>query len=213
MARFRETLAPLFGPGRRRARPRRWPGVWEWGGLLVVVLLAGLAVVGLRDGEPAFPLLGGHATFAAKPSGPAIVTRFDGPPARVTGGDTLRVEGERIRLFGLDAPGTEQTCARADGRSWPCGAEAAAFLTRLVAGAGGEVSCIIEMRDADGWAVSTCEAGGADLGAAMVEAGLALTHRLYPAHYAAEEAEAKRLQAGLWAGAFERPLDWRVAGD
>jgi endonuclease YncB( thermonuclease family) len=183
----------------------------EWGGLLLVALLAGLAVGGLGEGEPAFPLLGGHVGMGSRPDSLAIITRFDGPPARVTGGDTLNVEGERIRLFGIDAPAGGQTCTRADGRSWPCGAEAAAALKRLVAEAEGQVSCIIEVRDADGWAVSTCEAGGLDLGAAMVKAGLALAGRQYPTRYAAEEAEAKLRGAGLWAGSFEAPWDWRRA--
>ena len=183
----------------------------EWGGLLLVGLLAGLAVDGLGDVEPAFPLLGGHVGIGARPESLAIVTRFDGPPARVTGGDTLKVEGERIHLFGIDAPEGGQTCTGADGRSWPCGAEAAATLRRLAATTGGRVSCVIEVRDAEGWAVSTCEAGGVDLGGAMVEAGLALASPQYPARYAAEEAEAKRRGVGLWAGPFEAPWEWRRA--
>ena len=212
MADTRETIVPLLESGGRRRRPGGWrPRGWELGGLLFVGLLAGLAVVGLRDVEPAFPLLGGHAWTVARPESLAIVTRFDGPPARVTGGDTLKVEGERIRLFGIDAPEGGQTCTRADGRSWPCGAEAAATLRRLAATAGGRVSCVIEVRDADGWAVSTCEAGGVDLGGAMIEAGLALASPQYPARYAALEAEAKHRGAGLWAGSFEAPWDWRRA--
>lgn len=212
MADTRETIVPLYGSGRRRRRPgRRRPRVWEWGGLSVVLLLAGLAVVGLRTGDPAFPDLGRHAGIGTKPQSLAIVTRFDGPPARVTGGDTLKVEGERIRLFGIDAPEGGQTCTGADGRSWPCGAEAAATLRRLVAEAGGRVSCVIEVRDAEGWAVATCEAGGVDLGGAMVQAGLALADRHYSTHYAEEEAEARRHRAGLWAGSFEAPWDWRRA--
>jgi hypothetical protein len=42
-----------------------------------------------------------------------------------------------------------------------------------------------------GRAVSTCEAGGADVSLAMVRAGLALAYRQYSTRYAAEEAEAK----------------------
>lgn len=212
MADTRETLVPLFESGRRRKRPgRRRPRAWEWGGLLFVLLLAGLAVVALNRGDPAFPDLGRHAGIGVKPQSLAIITRFDGPPAKVTGGDTLKVEGERIRLFGIDAPESGQTCARADGRGWPCGEEAAAHLKRLAAAAGGRVSCVIEVRDADGWAVSTCEAGGVDLGAAMVKAGLAVACRRYPERYAALEAEARHRRVGLWAGSFEAPWDWRRA--
>lgn len=213
MADTRETLVPLFGPGRRRKGPgrRRRPRAWEWGGLGVVLLLASLAVVALSRGEPAFPDLGRHAGIGIKPESLAIVTRFDGPPAKVTGGDTLKVDGERIRLFGIDAPEEGQTCTRANGRSWPCGEAATAHLKRLAAEAGGRVSCVIEMRDAEGRAVSTCTAGGVDLAEAMVKAGLALACPQYPGRYAPLEAKARHHAIGLWSGPFETPWDWRRA--
>ena len=44
-----------------------------------------------------------------------------GPP-RVIDGDTIEVAGERIRLHGIDAPESRQTCRR-DGTTWLCGAE------------------------------------------------------------------------------------------
>jgi len=121
------------------------------------------------------------------------------------------VAGERVRLFGIDAPESAQTCRLASGGAWACGAAATALLRRLVAEAGGRVSCAIQDRDRYGRAVSTCEAGGAGGGAAMVRSGLALAYRAYSSRYAAEEAEAKRRQAGLWAGTFERPWDYRRA--
>ena len=44
-------------------------------------------------------------------------------PARVIDGDTLEVQGERIRLHGIDAPEIRQLC-RLDGKPWQCGKEA-----------------------------------------------------------------------------------------
>jgi len=41
--------------------------------------------------------------------------------ARVIDGDSLRVSGVEIRLLGIDAPESGQSCMRG-GASWPCGA-------------------------------------------------------------------------------------------
>src|SRR5262249_61381782 len=42
--------------------------------------------------------------------------------ATVTDGDTIRVGDTRIRLHGIDAPETSQTCNAAGGGAWACGA-------------------------------------------------------------------------------------------
>ena len=43
--------------------------------------------------------------------------------ARVIDGDTLDVDGVRIRLHGVDAPESRQSCIAAE-RRWPCGERA-----------------------------------------------------------------------------------------
>ncbi|WP_448377774.1 thermonuclease family protein, partial [Fervidobacterium sp.] len=45
--------------------------------------------------------------------------------ASVVDGDTLEVRGERVRLWGLDAPESAQTCLDEAERPWPCGRRAA----------------------------------------------------------------------------------------
>ena len=41
--------------------------------------------------------------------------------ASVLDGDTIEIRGERIRLFGIDAPESRQMCANANGQSYRCG--------------------------------------------------------------------------------------------
>src|SRR5689334_16861478 len=54
--------------------------------------------------------------------------------ARVIDGDTIDVQGTRIRLEGIDAPEIAQTCASRMLGTWRCGEAAAAAMRRLTVG-------------------------------------------------------------------------------
>ena len=47
--------------------------------------------------------------------------------ASVIDGDTIEIHGRRIRLFGIDAPESQQFCFRPNGEPWRCG-QAASFV-------------------------------------------------------------------------------------
>ena len=128
-------------------------------------------------------------------------------PARVIDGDTLDVAGVRVRLWGIDAPESRQTC-EADGQSYACGERATRHLRTLVAGR--PVSCEARTRDRYGRTVALCRTGGSDLGAAMVRDGWALAFVRYSADYVAEERAASAARRGLWAGTFVAPWEWRA---
>ncbi len=122
---------------------------------------------------------------------------------RVVDGDSLELDGERIRLDGIDAPELRQSCGPPSA-AWACGLKAREALRRA-AEAGG-VSCRPLDGDRYGRTVAVCRAGEADLGRAMVEAGLAVATGLA---YAPEEAAARAARRGLWSGPFETPAAWR----
>jgi endonuclease YncB( thermonuclease family) len=127
---------------------------------------------------------------------------------RVVDGDTLRAGDERIRLIGMDAPETAQTCRDAQGRAWACGVAARERLVALVAR--GTVACASHGRDRYGRTLAICSAGDvADLGGALVREGLAVSYMDKDARYLADERAAREAGLGLWSGAFERPADWR----
>jgi endonuclease YncB( thermonuclease family) len=41
--------------------------------------------------------------------------------ASVVDGDTLEIQGVRVRLWGIDAVESSQTCLDSAGKPWPCG--------------------------------------------------------------------------------------------
>lgn len=127
-------------------------------------------------------------------------------PATVVDGDTLSLDGRRIRLQGMDAPEPAQTCIR-DGAGWPCGATARFALAEMVQR--GDVFCTVSGEDRTGRALARCTVGGDDIAEALVRQGLAVADGLRG--YAAAEAEARAARRGLWAGPFERPRDFRAA--
>jgi endonuclease YncB( thermonuclease family) len=141
--------------------------------------------------------LAAAAIFVARPSGRLIEGR-----AQVIDGDTLRVGGLDIRLRGLDAPERRQSCL-VDRRSYACGETARDALRNRIGAV--SIQCRISGRDRYQRALARCSAGGQDLGAWLVREGLAVAY----GDYEREEASARARGAGLWAGSFERPSEWR----
>jgi hypothetical protein len=52
--------------------------------------------------------------------------------ASVIDGDTIEIHGRRVRLHGIDAPESAQTCLDGRGREWRCGQRAALALQQLI---------------------------------------------------------------------------------
>jgi endonuclease YncB( thermonuclease family) len=123
--------------------------------------------------------------------------------ARVIDGDSIVVAGTEIRIHGIDAPESRQTC-RTAGRLWSCGTVATAAMRAMVAGR--EIACRAREQDRYGRTVAVCHAGGLDLGAAMVKGGHAVAYGAYEA----DEREARDARRGIWSGTFERPAVWRT---
>ena len=130
--------------------------------------------------------------------------------ARVVDGDTFTLGSERVRMLGIDAPEGRQTCKDAGGGDYRCGEVARDRLVGLIARR--NVTCEVRDRDQYGRAVARCRVGDLDLGLEMVRGGWALEYRQFSGGaYTAAEAEARKARRGVWAGAFERPSEWRAA--
>ncbi|MFT5539674.1 MAG: endonuclease YncB(thermonuclease family) [Alphaproteobacteria bacterium] len=127
--------------------------------------------------------------------------------ATVIDGDTIEIGGQRIRLFGIDAPEGRQICQQ-DGKPWRCGQQSAFSLADLLGRHW--IKCIQRDRDQYQRIVAVCYINKLDVNGEMVRQGWALDYRRYSkGRYSREEAEAKSATRGIWVGEFEKPWDWR----
>ena len=128
-------------------------------------------------------------------------------PARVIDGQTLEIDDREIRLYGVDAPDSRQTCEW-DSETVRCGALARDAMLGLIADA--EVQCDFVAKDGDRRLVAVCQAHGRDIGGSMVVAGWALAYRQQSEKYVAMEDQAREAKRGLWQGKFVPPWEWRL---
>ncbi len=136
------------------------------------------------------------------------------PEAPITGraivadGDTLTIDGTRIRLVDIDAPELDQSCRDPGGQEWPCGRQASGELRSHIRGR--DLTCRPKGRDQYNRVLATCAAlpDGSDVNAWMVRQGWATASGAANV-YGAQEAEARAARRGIWAGSFTPPRDWR----
>lgn len=122
----------------------------------------------------------------------------------MTDGDSLVVDGVRIRLHAIDAAEYKQNCA--DG--WPAGVMAFDALRAMVAGR--TVACEPKTTDRYGRTVAVCRADGVDLGAAMVHSGHSWAFTRYSADYIEQEREARAARAGVHGHDCVPAWEWRA---
>lgn len=124
--------------------------------------------------------------------------------AKVIDGDSLLLNGERIRLQGIDAPERDQICER-NGQDYQCGDAAYTHLRALINN--NQVACTSAGRDKYDRLLAHCRAGDVDLNMRMVRDGWAVDY----GGYFDVELSAKKDKLGLWAGRFEMPQAYREA--
>jgi len=127
--------------------------------------------------------------------------------ATVIDGDTISVGTERIRLEGIDAPETGQTCKTKGGFAWHCGSAATVALERLLIGM--PVRCDRRGTDKYGRTLAVCFVRGQDINAEMVRQGYAWAFVKYSSSYVKEEAAARAGSRGIWQGEATPAWDYR----
>ena len=125
---------------------------------------------------------------------------------RVVDGDTIVLNGEKIRFSGIDTPELKQTCLNDDQKVF-CGIFAKMLLIKKI---GNEVpKCISEGKDAYKRTLAECFINGESLSGFLVRSGYAFAYRKYSKKFIKDEEFAKENKLGMWSMKFEYPWDFR----
>jgi endonuclease YncB( thermonuclease family) len=139
----------------------------------------------------------------------ALAAEVTGIP-RIVDGDTVEIAQTKIRFAGIDAPETDQLCLDAKGQKWACGITARDELIKFSAGQ--PWTCEITGTDKYGRSLGNCFIEAEDVSKWMVRSGWALSFVRYSHVNDTDEVAARNARAGLWAGSFIAPWDWRHRG-
>ena len=126
---------------------------------------------------------------------------------KIIDGDTIILNSEKIRFYGIDTPEIKQTGTDNNGQPYSCGIKATLELKKIIGSR--KVSCIKKSKDRYKRSISICYVDGNDINSLMVKKGWALAYRKYSKKYVKDEFIAKSNKAGMWSGDFIEPWKWR----
>ncbi len=117
------------------------------------------------------------------------------------------INGRYVRLYGVDAPDTDQVCSDANGSAYNCGEEAISWIRGWIDQ--NTIDCYLLKVEPNGTNSAICIWGEYDIGAALVGAGWGVVNANETDIYKPYEAKAQSESSGLWKGTFYSPQDWR----
>jgi len=125
---------------------------------------------------------------------------------KIIDGDTIILNGEKIRFSGIDTPELKQTCLK-DDQEVNCGMIAKMLLVKKIDN--NTPKCISEGQDAYKRTLAECFVNGESLSAFLVRSGYAFAYRKYSKKFIKDEEFAKENKLGMWSMQFQYPWDFR----
>ena len=125
---------------------------------------------------------------------------------KVVDGDTIHLDGEKIRFTGIDTPELKQTCIK-DNAENTCGVTAKIILINRIGN--NKVECIKEGRDQFKRTLAECFVNNESLSSYLVKSGYAFAYRKYSKKFIKDEDYARIKKVGMWSMKFEYPWDYR----
>ena len=136
--------------------------------------------------------------------------------ANVTDGDTIKINDQKIRLFGIDAPETKQFCKEVYlsflifnfKRDYKCGEKSTNALKKKIKDK--KIRCLIQdKKDRYRRNIGICYLKKQDINSWLVKNGYAIAYRRYSKKYIIDEQYAEDNKLGIWQGTFMEPEKWR----
>ena len=125
---------------------------------------------------------------------------------RVIDGDTIILNGEKIRFSGIDTPELKQTCLK-DNEEVACGIFAKMMLVKKIGN--NTPICIGNEKDFYKRTLAECFVKGESLSKFLVRSGYAFAYRKYSTKFVEDEDFAKKNKIGMWSMTFKYPWDFR----
>ena len=125
---------------------------------------------------------------------------------KITDGDTIKINGEKIRFSGIDTPELNQTCVK-EGVKNSCGLTAKQILIDKIID--NKVKCIKEGKDRYKRILAECFVNNESLSRYLVRSGYAFAYRKYSKKFINDEDYARANKLGMWSMEFEYPWDFR----
>ena len=135
-----------------------------------------------------------------------IISQAKSQIIKIVDGDTIHLNGEKIRFTGIDTPELKQTCIK-EGVINPCGVIAKEILIEKISD--NKVECSSEGKDRYKRTLADCFVNGESLSTYLVRSGYAFAYRRYSKKYIPDEDYAKANQIGMWNMKFQYPWDYR----
>jgi len=135
-----------------------------------------------------------------------IFSQVSSQELKVVDGDTIHLNGEKIRFTGIDAPELKQTCTM-DGVKVLCGVIAKQILINKIGY--NKVDCISEGKDRYKRILAECFVNKESLSSYLVRSGYAFAFRKYSNKFIKDENYAKTKLVGMWNMSFNYPWYYR----
>ena len=137
-----------------------------------------------------------------------IIDSLKAQKIKVIDGDTIHLNGEKIRFSGIDSPEISQKCIR-NGAEESCGIKAKQALIDKIGK--NTVVCIRQKKDQYKRTLAECFIDNESLSSYLVKNGYAFDWSRYSKGKFLEDQEyAKNNNLGIWGTKFKYPWAWRL---